>query len=928
MTGTRRFGVESFRLAARRDTIRASRRRRARPRTFDALERRELLTTVFTVDSLGDAGTGSKNAGDLRFCINQADKVTTPGSSEIVFDATTFATAQTITLTGGQLELSDAAAPMTIIGPSAGVTINGNKASRVFQVDFGVSASISGLTITGGMSTANGGGIYNRGTLQLTDCTVTGNSAAQGGGIEDDNGATLTDCTISGNSARNAGGGLISYGTTTTLIGCTISGNSAMDGGGVNNNQSTVNLTNCTISGNTANVGGAGWMWGTTTLSACTISGNSAPSSGGLYLYRGAATLTDSIVAGNTASGGSASDIGQHIGTAAGSNNLIGTGGSGGLTNGTQGNQVGVANPGLGTLGNYGGSTQTIPLLPGSPALAMGTAINGLTADQRGEPIPSSPDIGAFQSQGFTLTPAAGSTPQVVPPGTAFNPLALTVTANNPLEPVAGGLVSFTVNPATGGASASLSAASATIGASGAVQVGATANATNGSYTVTATTAGAAAPATFSLSNDIALAFSGLSSPTVAYGTPTVTLGGTLSDGTQYPPQGESVVIAVGGHQQSATIGANGAFSIPFATSGLTAAGSPYTVSYSYAGDATIHSAASTGTLTLTPLTPTVGVSDAGGTFNGGAFAAGATVAPPGGTAGPSLEGVSPVVSYYSGAFSTLAQLAGQTPMAGAPVQAGTYTAVARFAGSADYTAATSSPVVFAIQSAGSSVSLGVSTGSSVYGQAVTLVATVSSPGGVPGGTVTFLDGSIPVGSAPLDGTGTARLTLTNLGIGGHSLTASYSGGGGVQGATSRPASESVAQDATQVVLTTQAVRKKRKVISVTLDAQVEPVGPGGGTPTGNVALELRVKKRKKFVYRTIAQMPLAGGVASITLKPNQVLKKALFLSYGGDGNFTSSTLTPSVLTPNSLARSATAMAVSPIVGSSHPRGGGSFRIR
>lgn len=160
---------------------------------------------------------------------------------------------------------------------------------------------------------------------------------------------------------------------------------------------------------------------------------------------------------------------------------------------------------------------------------------------------------------------------------------------------------------------------------------------------------------------------------------------------------------------------------------------------------------------------------------------------------------------------------------------------------------------------------------------------------------------------------------MTNLGVGGHSLTASYSSEGGITGATSGPALESV----TQVVLTTHAVRKKPKVILVTLDARVEPVGPGGGTPTGDVALELRVKKRKKFLYRTIAQMPLADGLASLTLKPNQVLKKAVFLSYGGERNSTASTLSPSVLTPNSLARSATAMVASPIVGASHPGAAG-----
>ena len=59
----------------------------------------------------------------------------------------------TITLLQGQLELDNSAYPTTIYdGPGEGaVTISGNSASRVFQVDGGVTASISGLTITGGL---------------------------------------------------------------------------------------------------------------------------------------------------------------------------------------------------------------------------------------------------------------------------------------------------------------------------------------------------------------------------------------------------------------------------------------------------------------------------------------------------------------------------------------------------------------------------------------------------------------------------------------------------------------------------------------------------------------------------------------------------------------------------------------------------------
>ena len=72
------------------------------------------------------------------------------GIATITFDPTVFATPQTITLTGSQLELSNTSETETITGPAAGVTVSGGGLSRVFQVDAGVTASISGLTITGG----------------------------------------------------------------------------------------------------------------------------------------------------------------------------------------------------------------------------------------------------------------------------------------------------------------------------------------------------------------------------------------------------------------------------------------------------------------------------------------------------------------------------------------------------------------------------------------------------------------------------------------------------------------------------------------------------------------------------------------------------------------------------------------------------------
>ena len=49
-------------------------------------------------------------------------------------------------------------------------------------------------------------------------------------------------------------------------------------------------------------------------------------------------------------------------------------------------------------------------LLPGSPAIGAGTTENGITTDQRGEPLASPPDIGAFQSQSGSLVVSSIST--------------------------------------------------------------------------------------------------------------------------------------------------------------------------------------------------------------------------------------------------------------------------------------------------------------------------------------------------------------------------------------------------------------------------------------------------------------------------------------------------------------------------------------
>ena len=445
---------------------------------------------------------------------------------------------------------------MTIRGPGAGLTVSGGGAGRVFVIDSGTTAAISGLTITGGSSSTDGGGVYNQGT------------------------ATLSDCTLSANTANNNGGGVGGDGTT-ALYDCTISGNSAAGGGGLV-------------------VGGAA------ILTDCTISGNSAGTGGGLY-DKGTATLQGAIVAGNTGTGGSASDI---HGSVAGSSSydLIGTGGSGGLTNGAGHNIVlaTLAGLGLAPLGSYGGPTATMALLPGSVAIGAGTAEGGITTDQRGASRSTSGpgDIGAFQDQGYTVAVSSGSGQSALV-GQAFNsPLTAEVTEAFSSAPLPGVTISFSAP--SSGASAALSSNSTVTNASGLASITATANATPGTYAVTASATGVNSSASFSLANQIQPSFEGLTSQTIVYGS-TVTLTGTLAAGSQ-APAGEDVVLTIGDVTHDAEIASDGSFSTQFSRADviLNASSAAYNITYHYAGDGAFLEADGSSQLTVNPAALTI----------------------------------------------------------------------------------------------------------------------------------------------------------------------------------------------------------------------------------------------------------------------------------------------------------------------------------
>lgn len=485
---------------------------RFRP-SVEPLEHRLVLSTIL-VATTNDAGSGS-----LRAAIAQANSDSSP-------DTIQFAPAVTgaITLLSA---LPALATDMTIDGPGASALAVSRSAGanvpefRILSVLAGSNVAISGLTISGGklkgsfggaLETNFGGGINNAGTLAVTNCTITGNFMefrpfSGGGGLFNSGTATITGSTISNNSAEGGGvcntgtmtinrstisnntatltGGGITNGGSLTLLASTISGNTTNgSAGGISNGDTgTMTATNCTISGNSSVVGGgaieAPFAGSQISLTNCTISGNADKSFVAAIVSNGTLRITASILDNPSGNLVNLDRLNRPI---SGGHNLFSDDPHVPLDRSSD--RINI-DPLLAPLGHYGGPTETVALLPGSPAIDTGVTLAGVTTDERGvaRPQGAAPDIGAFESRGFRLAITSGNG-QTTRPGTRFHdPLVIRVTS--PFgEPVVGGRVTFDA-PASG-ASAALAGNSAPIGASGQASVVATANRIVGTYTINA----------------------------------------------------------------------------------------------------------------------------------------------------------------------------------------------------------------------------------------------------------------------------------------------------------------------------------------------------------------------------------------------------------------------------------------------------------
>lgn len=126
----------------------------------------------------------------------------------------------------------------------------------------------------------------------------------------------------------------------------------------------------------------------------------------------------------------------------------------------------------------------------------------------------------------------------------------------------------------------------------------------------------------------------------------------------------------------------------------------------------------------------------------------------------------------------------------------------------------------------------------SAFGQPVTFTAAVSvlAPGaGSPSGTITFTDGSTVLGTADVDSStgGVGSITVDDLGVGQHAIVATYDGDNSFNGSNGSVA-QKVQRAQTSTVVTSSA-NPSQSGQGVRFTAQVSPVAPGAGNPTGTV---------------------------------------------------------------------------------------------
>lgn len=785
--------------------------------------------SAYTVTSVDDSGLGTLRNGIDMLCAG--------GTIDFALSYPA-----TITLLS-ELEVTTS---MTITGPGPeNLALSGNNATGLFTIEAVsslVEVNMAGLTLRDGYVDTVGGAIdlFNNALLRLENVDVVSNTAGtSGGGISVERARLeVTECRFADNTASEGDGGAIAGDdrSTVTVVDSTFTGNTAladgMDGGAIYNglglsSENVLNVSGSTFTDNRAYEGGAIRSRSLLHLSNSTFYHNVATDGdggGSALRLQSTAYVTNTTIYSNTTTGsGGAVRITDDEGSYVFHNTLIASnvgndcslagdaeiGGSNNLASDDTCPDTPYEAPPfyqvypdfllVGALGDYGGKTQTVPLLPGSMGIDFVDSEACPATDQRGiaRPVASACDIGAFESRGFTITKDGGDG-QSTPWLKAFtNPLSVTVSSLYG-EPVDGGMVGYLAPRPTQASAYPVPNQPMPTLSAGKAALSFVANEFAGSYVITLTTTGVVTPVTYSLTNlqhattvTVAMEDDSYAYMDVVYFTATVTdtdastiptgsvtftvyrADGTtydtlgpcalLTDGTSeselwQPPVGDyTIVAAYGGTDKykASTSEATG-FTVDPMPTRVTLSnpvmGSVYGTITTFVAE--VKTDLPDMLMRMDPIVPTGVV-----TF----------------TSGSEVLGTATLDPYGRAAFSTNT------------LPGGTHSITAAYGGDPNCRSSTSGALTYQVWKSDTKTSLYGAPATTTYGEPVTLIASVrgittvgplalTDMPAVPSGQVVFAIGEDDLGSASLDENGVARLVVYTLAAGSHEVVARFEG--------------------------------------------------------------------------------------------------------------------------------------------------------
>jgi hypothetical protein len=374
----------------------------------------------------------------------------------------------------------------------------------------------------------------------------------------------------------------------------------------------------------------------------------------------------------------------------------------------------------------------------------------------------------------------------------------------------------------------------------------------------------------------------------------------TFSDGT--------TVLAV--------VTANATGAATYQTSALAVGSHPITAVYS--GDATY--ATATAALTQVVQTATTQTTVTA-SANPATYATAVTLTATVTSAGTTATGSVTFTDGGTTLGTALLNASGVATLTSSTLTPGAHSIVANYPGDGRANASSSSALALSVKELTQSA-LTANANPALALNAIVLTTTVTNAGvGVPTGTVAFSDGSTSLGTATLNASGIAALTVPQLLVGTHPITASYAGDGSNFASAATVLNEVVTLRPTATTITGQAINPNNPqdvllIGVVEWTGQVTPTGTitftNNGTVLGTVAVNTAGLATLSVTLGTGTNLITASYSGDVSYAPSSSAATSIT---GGAATHFSMTLNPGSLTVQSKQHGTTTLTLTSISG-------------